>query len=112
MIRHTANPSQEAAPTMKKMIPVYLLLLALLGSAIFTARRFTQHLAVIESELAAMRREQIKVGAGPQSPYGSVLRVYIANEPTVRIEDTVDVRIKNQPVSVSVDNTPDVRVAN
>lgn len=92
---------------MKKMIPVYVLQLALLASIAFIGHRLTQHLAIIERELSGVRREQLKEGMGLKSPFGSVLRVEIENEPTVHIDDTVDVNV-GDTLDVNVANEPDV----
>ena len=92
---------------MKKMIPVYVLQVAMLASVVFIGNRLTQHLAIIEKELIGVRREQLKDGAGFKSPFGSVLRVEIENEPTVHIDDPVDVNVTDT-LDVNVVNEPDV----
>lgn len=92
---------------MKKMIAVYALQLILIAVVALIGHRLTQHLAIIESELAGVRREQLKDGIGLRSPFGSVLRVQIENEPTVHIDEPVDVNVSDT-LDVNVVNSPEV----
>jgi len=62
---------------MKKMIPIYVLLLAILGAFVFQLRE-TQ---ALRAELAGIRKEQVKgpTAGGPWAGRG--LPVYVTNEP-------------------------------
>jgi len=63
---------------MKKLIPIYVLLVAILGVFIFQLRE-TQ---AMKAELAGIRKEQVRrpTGGGPLPP-GAGLPVYVTNEP-------------------------------
>lgn len=63
---------------MKKMIPIYFLLIAILGVFVFQLRE-TQ---ALREELAGIRKEQVRrpASGGPVPP-GAGLPVYITNEP-------------------------------
>lgn len=87
---------------MKKMIPVYALLTVLIGALIFSVFRLTQHLAVIEGELAGIRREQVKATVGRPSRDDPILRVMVVNTPTVNVSEPLDVRVTNEPVEVEI----------
>lgn len=90
---------------MKKMLVIHFLQVAMIATLLFVLKRTTQHLAVIEQELIGIRREQVKASpAGPRSISESVLRVYVVNEPDVRINGTVDVNLENE-VDVNVTNS-------
>lgn len=63
---------------MKKMIPVYVLLLAILCVFVFELRE----LKAMRTELAGIRKEQVKrpTYGGPVPP-GAGLPVFVTNEP-------------------------------
>lgn len=62
---------------MKKMIPVYILLLAILGVFIFELRE----LKAMRVELVGIRREQVKRYSGGPIGMGGGQPVFVTNEP-------------------------------
>lgn len=85
---------------MKKMIVVYILQMALIGSVLFTLKRLTQHLALIEQQLASMP----KAATGRGTRGEPILRVFVVNEPAVSVNGTVAVRVEGEPLDVKVTN--------
>jgi hypothetical protein len=67
--------------------------------------RITKHLGSIETELAGIRKEQVKGTVGPMQPGQAVLRVAVVNTPDVRVDNTVDVHVEGEPLGVTVKNS-------
>lgn len=62
---------------MKKMIPIYVLLLAILGAFVFQLRETR----ALRTELAGIRKEQLKKSSGPPFAPFAGIPVYVTNEP-------------------------------
>lgn len=95
---------------MKRWIPVYVLLGILIGTLIVSVFRLTQHLAVIQGELAGIRREQVKGTVGRPDRSEPFMPVMVVNSPTVRIDETIDVNVTNNSLDVDVRNISPIPV--
>lgn len=88
---------------MKKVIPVYVLLTAILGTCIFATYKLVRELRAIDTTLVILLNEQ-RQSQAPTFP-SRALRVEVVNTPTVEIEGTVDCDVNNT-VQVEVANEP------
>lgn len=86
---------------MKKMIPVYVLLTAILGTCIFAAYKLVRELRAIDTTLVILLNEQRMQSQTPTFS-SRALRVEVINTPTVNcdINDTVQVEVTNEPLKV------------
>lgn len=84
---------------MKRMLPVYILQIAMIATFAFVGYRITNKLASIDARMAAAQeqREQLEFRSG----FGAApLQVEVVNTPTVEVESvipTLDVNVVNEP---------------
>ena len=88
---------------MKKMIPVYVLLVAILGTCVFATYKLVRELRAIDTTLVILLNEQRESHAPTFS--SRALRVEVVNTPTVEIQGTIDCDV-NDPIQVEVTNEP------
>ncbi len=90
---------------MKRMIPVYVLLTAILASCVTFGFLLLRKTETMRAEVAALRREQVKA----TNPFrvGLALQVEVVNRPTVRVDGPVDVNVtESETLDVNVVGMP------
>lgn len=84
---------------MKKMIPVYVILFAILGTVGLVGYKALQKLDRMNATLIRIQMDQ------GQSNSGGVMEVEVVNTPSVTVTGSVEVDVK-EPLSVEVSNEP------
>lgn len=64
---------------MKKMIPVYILQLAMLATFVFLSLQLLREVHAMKVEITNIRREQVKASIAPIGTAGSVVQVEVVN---------------------------------
>ena len=64
---------------MKKMIPVYVLQLAMLLAVAFIGFQILSEVRAMKVEITSIRREQVKASIAPIGTAGSVVQVEVVN---------------------------------
>lgn len=84
---------------MKKMIPVYMILFAMLGTFVFVGYKALQKMDRMNATLIRIESDQDQGGSG------GVMEVEVVNTPEVTISGRVDVDV-SEPLDVKVKNEP------
>jgi len=91
---------------MKKMIPVYILQLIMVGTFAIVGYKLSRQLDAINSRVSTMIEDQRGETPFPTRP----IRVEVVNTPTVDINGPVDVNV-GDTLDVNVINEPTVDIA-